>query len=440
MNGPVTETQWYIARDGKQHGPLTDIEMRTFVAHNYLRASDLIWRAGMAEWQPAPSVFPAVFPQQPSAPEQEPQPETQSVPGDDAAEITSDFDAVEEDEAPQPKSIGRKLATAAVVLAVLGGGAFAVATYQEPLIALVSGSKPAKDDGNGTSQASTTPPVIAAPTESSSDTQTAVADAGSASSDAASAPATAPAEASAPSTTPGETQTAALTPSQPSAPPPAVDGSDIDSRLQKIPVWTLLKSQYHDWYETTVGEALKMTTESRPESDVALHLAQGLVTLRRQHAEKALSAKPERLKEMASAFLANLQALQERGVSACYGFISKGETSPAIVQLMQNPETAKEFNAHVKAIFDAISEGEKTPTKHEAAVKGDYDILIKELGKIGWKESDLQTFSNPRLLAKQPPELVCKMVIDWFVAHLAVTDGDVQERLLYETLKPVVTG
>ena len=23
MNGPVTETQWYIARDGKQHGPLT---------------------------------------------------------------------------------------------------------------------------------------------------------------------------------------------------------------------------------------------------------------------------------------------------------------------------------------------------------------------------------------------------------------------------------
>ena len=61
MNGPVTETQWYIAREGKQHGPLTDIEMRTFVAHSYLRVTDLIWRPGMAEWLPAPQVFPAVF-------------------------------------------------------------------------------------------------------------------------------------------------------------------------------------------------------------------------------------------------------------------------------------------------------------------------------------------------------------------------------------------
>ena len=38
------------------------------------------------------------------------------------------------------------------------------------------------------------------------------------------------------------------------------------------------------------------------------------------------------------------------------------------------------------------------------------------------------------------PEQVCKMVLDWFVAHLAVKDKAVQDRLLFETLKPVVTG
>ena len=67
-------------------------------------------------------------------------------------------------------------------------------------------------------------------------------------------------------------------------------------------------------------------------------------------------------------------------------------------------------------------------------------MLIGELGKLGWKEEDLQVFSNPRMLAKREPAQVCKMVQDWFVAHLAVGDAAAQERLLYETLKPVVSG
>ena len=68
MTGQTNEIQWYIARDGKQHGPLTDIEMRTFVAHSYLRTTDLIWRPGLPEWQPAPEVFAQAF-QQPQAPQ-----------------------------------------------------------------------------------------------------------------------------------------------------------------------------------------------------------------------------------------------------------------------------------------------------------------------------------------------------------------------------------
>jgi hypothetical protein len=431
MNGPVSETQWYIARDGKQHGPLTDIEMRTFVAHSYLRPTDLIWRAGMSEWQPAPTVFPAVFPAAGPSPQTSPPVAQKPAPHEPEAAMahTSDFDEPDEEDDAPARGIGRQLAIAAVALAILGGGAFALVNYQEPLMALVSGTKSTADTQTAESKpavtVSTLPPDSAPPVE----TQATPAKPDPATTDAPAA-----------ATGQQETQTAAIAPTPPPAPPPPVDGSDIDVRLQKIPVWALLKSDYHDWYETTVGEAVKMELDNRPESDVAMHLAEGLVALRRQNAEKALAASPDKLHDMAAAFLANLQALQTQGVSACYGFISKGETSPAIVQLMQNPETATAFNAHVKAIFDAIKEGEKSPTQHEAAVKGDYDILIRELGKIGWKEDDLKTFSNPRLLAKQQPEQVCKMVIDWFVAHLAVKDKSVQERLLYETLKPVVTG
>lgn len=136
----------------------------------------------------------------------------------------------------------------------------------------------------------------------------------------------------------------------------------------------------------------------------------------------------------------NLRALQTQSVGACYGFISKGEMSPGVVEQMRSPETATALNAHLAAIFSAAEDGAKSPVKHESAVKADYDVLIGELNKLGWKEEDLQTFSNPRLLAKREPAQVCKMVQDWFVAHLAVPDTAAQDRLLFETLKPVVSG
>ena len=67
--------QWYIAREGKQHGPLSDAEMRTFVAQGHLKPTDLIWRPGFADWRPAPAVFP--FQQAEPAPAAPPRPTTQ---------------------------------------------------------------------------------------------------------------------------------------------------------------------------------------------------------------------------------------------------------------------------------------------------------------------------------------------------------------------------
>src|SRR4029078_2834301 len=62
-----SDIQWYIAREGKQHGPLSDLEMRTFVAQGHLKPTDLIWRPGFADWRPAPAVFPCRHPDPPPA-------------------------------------------------------------------------------------------------------------------------------------------------------------------------------------------------------------------------------------------------------------------------------------------------------------------------------------------------------------------------------------
>ncbi len=450
MNGQPAETQWYIARDGKQHGPLTDIEMRTFVAHSYLRPADLIWRPGMGEWLPAPQVFPAAFQSAPTAaaaPAPAAPPPASVAPisaGPIASSHTSDFDKGGVSENSARGSTGRRLATAAAVITLIGGGAFAFATYREPIMQIVTGTSPTPPVVKADTPVVTAPPSEQKPVETAAVTPPAQASAPDASAAAETPAPVDPAASSAPASAAPPAQTAALAPPapppEPPAGPPNIDGSQIDARLQKIPLWAMIKKDYPDWYVGHIAAAEKLVADKRSESDVAMHLAQGLVTLRRQNSEKALAASPEKLRRVATAFLENLKSLQNQSVSACYGFISKGETSPAIIQMMQAPETATTFNANASAIFEAIEDGNKSPAKHAAAIKGDYDVLIKELGKIGWKEEDLQVFSDPKLLSKRPPELVCKMVLDWFSAHLAVKDKGIQDRLLYETLKPVVSG
>lgn len=449
MSEQNNETQWYIARDGKQHGPLTDIEMRTFVAHNYLRQTDLIWRPGMAEWLPAPTVFPAVFATETSeatVSEPQPQPEPEpsyphpmAAPTYAGASSSSGHDLDVMAEPPAQRGVFKRAAMAAVAITIIGGGAFAVAMFREPITQYLSAeTAPATVDISAPVVAeapvSAEPPVVAAP-------ETAPVDAA-----APEVSVTVPAEIAATPTS--ESQTATLAPpaavpeppAQSLAVTPSIDGSQIDAKLQKIPAWALIKKDYPDWYVGHIAAAEKLSAEQKPDNEISLHLAQGLVALRRQNAEKALAASPDKLRRIATAFLDNLKALRSQSVTACYGFISKGETSPAVVQLVAAPDAGAPLHKQIAAVFEAISEGSKSPIKHDAAVKTDYDLLIKELGKLGWKEEDLQVFSNPALLAKREPDRVCKMVQEWFVAHLAVQDTGARDRLLYETLKPVVSG
>jgi len=50
--------EWYLARDGKEYGPLSDLELLKFVDLGHLKLNDLLWREGFSEWRPATVVFP----------------------------------------------------------------------------------------------------------------------------------------------------------------------------------------------------------------------------------------------------------------------------------------------------------------------------------------------------------------------------------------------
>ena len=62
MTGTPSAIEWFLARDGQQHGPLSETEMRTFVDMGHLREQDLVWRSGFADWRAAPEVFAILKP------------------------------------------------------------------------------------------------------------------------------------------------------------------------------------------------------------------------------------------------------------------------------------------------------------------------------------------------------------------------------------------
>ena len=165
-----------------------------------------------------------------------------------------------------------------------------------------------------------------------------------------------------------------------------------------------------------------------------------MVALRRKYADQALAASPQRLLLVGHSFIGNLGELSRDGTDACYDFISFGETSPRVLDLMKEPARVEHMHKQVTSIFEAIVDGRRSPIKHLPAVKADYDVLTAELSSRGWTSNDLQTFSDPRLLSRATPDKVCKMVQDWFIAQVSLKDRGAQGRLLAESLKPLVFG
>lgn len=398
MTGQQPDIQWYIARDGKQHGPLSDVEMRAFVAQGHLKPTDLIWRPGFADWRPAPAVFSF---QAPEPPGPAPRPGVTRPTGPSARTAPSANERSFEperirvargDSGTQPSRAAR-LAGIGLILALLAGGGWFFFLHK------------------GASETGPLETVEAPKSEQSPSSSAA-------------------------------TQTAPQTPPLPPVSQAEVEqgAQALDARFQQTPMWSVVKREFPDWYSEQLKEAATLNAQKQPPTAVYKHLAEALVALRRQHAQEALAASTDKLKVVASAFLDNLKSLSERSVGACYGFISQGETAPVVLELMQTPDQAASVQTQVAAIFEAIADGRKTPTQHEKAVKTDYEVLVQELSKLGWKENDLKVFSNPQALSHEPPSRVCQMVQDWFTAHLAVADKATQERLLVETLKPVVSG
>ena len=550
MSGPDTNIQWFIARDGKQHGPISDIEIRKLVELSHLKPTDLVWCQGFSDWRSAGSVFPIVeaspapqpapqagapssaphatspAPGQGQGPGQGPGPTAGPSPGPgpspagpSAMGAPSPGGPTPGHPGPQPG--GHPNPAAAPMRGAGPAGANPQQPYSPfggtqpgprptapidtraaptrplgspiapgPFTAPSPGSGPAPGPAGpgpgpspgpgpgltpglgampGQGQRPTTD--MRRPSEISVPARASAQDAGGKrrglfiaaglitmtaagawlasqhkeaifafvqSAEDADKPADEPQQAAAASLPaakpPAETATA--TPVAAVAPAP----DEMDRKLQARTMWVTVKQQLPEIYQGIVAQAARMTAEGKPQSDVTAFLVTELVKMRRENAQHALAASTARHKELAAAFLANLNELSRESGDGCYEFISRGENSQAILSRIDDPARSTQIEAQVVAIVQAIVEGKAQPASHPAPVKQDYDVLAGELGRLGWTQADMQLFANPKELAKAPRARVCSMLKDWFTAHLAIQDPSTQERLLFETLKPVVAG
>jgi uncharacterized protein DUF4339 len=409
MSVQASQTQWYLAREGQQYGPLSEAEMARFIELGHLQPTDLLWREGFPDWRPALVVFPgrkpggAALPRPGSSPMQQSARDTGHRGGSRALVRRVDGPAAEhfemdprdderfDEDRPRSNRRGgsgrfRRAARTLLLLGVIGAAGWFAYVYRAQLtdyataLSSSSGSEPRVDLPSA--QALEVPPLKGL-----------------------------------------------------GGPPGAVDAT-----LQTTALWRVLKREFPDWYAERLKEIGTLTAQNKDEGAIAQQMARALVALRRQQVNYALAASFPRLKLVATTFYENLVQLRKQSSEMCFDFISQGEASPSVVALLQGSRHTAHLQAQLTAVFEAIAEGRKTTRVYPQPRKIDYDWLAGELGKRGWSQDDMRLFSDERALASAGPEKVCQLVHDWFAAQLAIKDNDMQLRLLVDSLKPVVAG
>ena len=214
----------------------------------------------------------------------------------------------------------------------------------------------------------------------------------------------------------------------------------VDKSLQKSELWQVLRREFPDWYSARLKEVADLSTQDKTSSEIHLHLIRALVNLRRLHAQIALAASPARHKAIAEAFVENLIQLRKHSVEACYGLISQSEAHPLIASLLQGSPYAPRLERQMIAVFQAVADGRRSPRAYDDPTREDFEVLLVDLKIRGWTQADFQTFSDAGALGRASPEKTCQLIHDWFSAHLAVADPVAQQRLLADSIRPIVGG
>src|SRR5262245_28745238 len=141
MSAQGSPTQWFLARDGQQFGPISEPELAKFIELGHLQPHDLLWREGFPDWRPAEVVFPAA--RTAGAPRPAPRtPSSIAAPQRTAPEKRRPARAAraalgEDDLRGRSRGRGRQVAVLLVLLAGLAGAGWMFYPYRDRLTGIL---------------------------------------------------------------------------------------------------------------------------------------------------------------------------------------------------------------------------------------------------------------------------------------------------------------
>ncbi len=100
----------------------------------------------------------------------------------------------------------------------------------------------------------------------------------------------------------------------------------------------------------------------------------------------------------------------------------------------------EKIDQQMLAIMGAIVEAKGNPSARSPPKAEDFDKLSAELNQRGWSDADLKLFSNPDALSRAKPEVVCRLVTEWFATQTTLADAEARDRLIAASLRPVIGG
>jgi hypothetical protein len=56
MSAMAEAPSWFFSRQGKQEGPIPQMQLRDLIRNRQLQLTDMVWREGMAQWLPVQSI------------------------------------------------------------------------------------------------------------------------------------------------------------------------------------------------------------------------------------------------------------------------------------------------------------------------------------------------------------------------------------------------
>ena len=381
MSGPASVAHWYLARDGKQHGPISEAELVKFIEQGHLQPTDLVWREGFADWRPAALVFPP--PGGPAASRPVPPRQRPTDRQPEAAAADRSYGPEYDDAEGGPRFRPLRVAAVLVLLAALAGGGALAYLNAAPLTEFVKSLTAASGAVTVADRKSLEVPPLAGFRGRTAET--------------------------------------------------------IDTHLRSTALWRVIQREFPDWYAQRVKEAAALARDDKDDAAIGQYMAGKLRELRRQQAANGLQATQQLLKKVAMAFFDNLVKLQAHNPEACRALIVGGEANPAIVALLQGSEFTPGLQAQLTAVFEAIADGRKQPRVHIRPSPADFEMLSNDLIKMGWTKADMALFDSPEL-AKAPAQKMCQLLHDFYKAQITLGDPEVQMKLIVTFLGPVFSG